>query len=219
VCGVDKVRRGFYKVYQGGKNLTVIAVTGGHRDRYPVIATMICTPNFTTRVCYYHQSAYRVHNNISRHLRVIRQFSQASRDSNGTTVIPPYIIVGCCVPIGMGCAYYACLDTVPYTSRRRFLATNPKWEAEMGHEQYKLLLDQYKGNVCQMSIGLQSLFAGWVVGLLLLRRNACVSGRQPPPIIQQFKKKMYPPIFRIPTQSLDPQMPMPSSYREIMSLS
>ena len=36
---------------------------------------------------------------------------------------------------------------MPYTNRKRLLATTQEWEANMGHEQYKALLKQYQGDI------------------------------------------------------------------------
>lgn len=44
-------------------------------------------------------------------------------------------------------AYYSCLDYAPYTNRKRLICTSPQWEQEMGHKQYKELLQTFKGDV------------------------------------------------------------------------
>lgn len=43
--------------------------------------------------------------------------------------------------------YYAYLDEVPLTKRKRWIATSPQWEQNVGDQQYKTLLKQYKGKV------------------------------------------------------------------------
>jgi predicted Zn-dependent protease len=47
--------------------------------------------------------------------------------------------------------YYACLDEVPLTKRKRFLATSAEFERSLGDQQYKGLLQQYKGKVLPQS--------------------------------------------------------------------
>lgn len=44
-------------------------------------------------------------------------------------------------------AYNSCLDYVPYTHRKRFIATSPEWEARTGHDQYQTYLKLYKNDV------------------------------------------------------------------------
>ena len=59
--------------------------------------------------------------------------------------LPPYIWVtvgGTTLLIGYG--YYSCLDTVPVTERRRWIATNPEWERQLGDEEYRKLLKMYR---------------------------------------------------------------------------
>eukprot|EP00985_Skeletonema_marinoi_P012116 scaffold5796_cov98-Skeletonema_marinoi.AAC.7 len=75
----------------------------------------------------------------------------ASRRSNHNE-LPPYIKYGFIIPmtgLAMGSvyAYYSCLDYAPYTNRKRLICTNPKWEQEMGHKQYKELLQKFKGDI------------------------------------------------------------------------
>jgi|EP01082_Thalassiosira_pseudonana_P007272 predicted Zn-dependent protease len=65
---------------------------------------------------------------------------------------PPYIIYGLAVPaagiaVAAVYAYQSCVDYVPYTNRKRFIATNPEWEAAQGHQQYKDLLAKYGDDV------------------------------------------------------------------------
>jgi predicted Zn-dependent protease len=43
-----------------------------------------------------------------------------------------------------GYIYYAYLDTVPVTNRTRWIATSPKWEEELGHQEYKKMLAHFK---------------------------------------------------------------------------
>ncbi len=81
--------------------------------------------------------------------------SSHGRDTGGREgddTPPPYIIFGFGLPMfGITAAsfyaYYAHLDNAPYTNRRRLLATSLQWEAAMGHEQYKALLNQYDQDI------------------------------------------------------------------------
>ena len=43
--------------------------------------------------------------------------------------------------------YYSHVDEVPLTKRKRFLATSPEFERNIGDQQYKALLKDYKGKV------------------------------------------------------------------------
>ncbi|KAL7540226.1 hypothetical protein ACHAWF_006622 [Thalassiosira exigua] len=66
--------------------------------------------------------------------------------------VPPYVIYGFALPAASVAAaatyaYYRCLDSVPYTNRRRFIATSSQWEENIGHDQYKALLKQFQGEV------------------------------------------------------------------------
>ncbi|KAL3822418.1 hypothetical protein ACHAXA_007425 [Cyclostephanos tholiformis] len=61
---------------------------------------------------------------------------------------PTYILLGIGIPIAASiCAYRSCLNDVPYTNRRRLLATSEYWEASMGHEQHASLLESYRGDI------------------------------------------------------------------------
>lgn len=66
--------------------------------------------------------------------------------------MPPYIKYGFGVPIvgltaATAYAYTICQDDVPYTNRRRFIATSPEWEARMGDDQYEQLLKHHRGDI------------------------------------------------------------------------
>ncbi len=76
----------------------------------------------------------------------------SGRNSNPNNPLPPYVIYGFVLPtagltVASVYAYYSCLDFVPYTQRRRFLATSQAWEAQKGHQQYKALLQQHKNDI------------------------------------------------------------------------
>ena len=48
---------------------------------------------------------------------------------------------------GVVLGYYACLDEVPLTKRKRFLATSATFERSIGNQQYQALLKQYNGQI------------------------------------------------------------------------
>ena len=84
--------------------------------------------------------------------RTSSQHGNTNINNNNNNGPPFYVLFGVGVPV-MGItaasvyAYYNCLDYVPYTNRKRLLATTQEWEANMGHEQYKALLKQYQGDI------------------------------------------------------------------------
>lgn len=66
--------------------------------------------------------------------------------------MPPYLLYGFAAPAAgvaaaSAYAYRSCLVDVPHTRRRRFLATTPRWEADVGHAQYRALLERYRGAI------------------------------------------------------------------------
>ncbi|KAL7446323.1 hypothetical protein ACHAXM_010403 [Skeletonema potamos] len=72
--------------------------------------------------------------------------------SSSKSDLPPYIKYGFIVPItGLTMAsvyaYFSCLDYVPYTNRKRLICTNPQWEHEMGHRQYKEFIQRFQGDI------------------------------------------------------------------------
>ena len=74
------------------------------------------------------------------------------RDDHNHNELPSYVKYGFIVPmagmtIGSLYAYYSCLDYAPYTNRKRLICTNPKWEQEMGHNQYEELLQKFRGDI------------------------------------------------------------------------
>jgi predicted Zn-dependent protease len=72
--------------------------------------------------------------------------------SRTTTKVPPYILI----PLA-GCTgtllytYYSFLDEMPFTKRKRLLATSPEWEKQVGDQEYRKLLYQFKGNILPSS--------------------------------------------------------------------
>jgi metalloendopeptidase OMA1, mitochondrial len=63
-------------------------------------------------------------------------------------VVPPYLWVPAVGITGLGLyTYYAFLDEVPLTKRKRWIATTPQFEEHIGDQQYQQLLQQYKGKI------------------------------------------------------------------------
>ena len=100
-----------------------------------------------------HLLCHRQFSTSRRHLSNSRTSYSRYESSNSNDNRPPfYVLFGVGVPVvGITAAsvyaYYNCLDYVPYTNRKRLLATTQEWEANMGHEQYKALLKQYQGDI------------------------------------------------------------------------
>jgi len=71
---------------------------------------------------------------------------RAAGGGRGTTgAIPGYIwmpFVGLTGTVAYG--YYAFLDEVPLTKRKRWIATSPEWERQMGDREYQQLVKQFK---------------------------------------------------------------------------
>ena len=62
--------------------------------------------------------------------------------------IPTYVWATAAGTAGLvGYTYYAFLDTVPLTHRKRWLATSPQWEQQLGDDEYQKLLQ----SVCVFS--------------------------------------------------------------------
>mmetsp|Transcript_14897 Transcript_14897/g.21065 ORF Transcript_14897/g.21065 Transcript_14897/m.21065 type:complete len:349 (+) Transcript_14897:151-1197(+) len=86
----------------------------------------------------------------SRHSRGGQSFlsnaRRASRGRGGTTgSIPGYVwmpVVGLTSTVAY--SYYVFLDEVPLTKRKRWIATSPEWERQMGDQEYKQLLKQFR---------------------------------------------------------------------------
>lgn len=74
-----------------------------------------------------------------------------NRRTNNTTTtskLPPYVLI----PIAGGTitllyTYHYLQDEMPYTKRRRLLATSKEWEKRVGDQEYRKLLHQYKGQI------------------------------------------------------------------------
>ena len=62
--------------------------------------------------------------------------------------IPAYVYVPVLFSGGvLVYCYYSCLDEVPFTKRKRLIATSPEMESQMGDDQYRELLKQFRGKV------------------------------------------------------------------------
>ena len=69
-------------------------------------------------------------------------------NTSTTSKIPPYILI----PIAGGTitllyTYHYFQDEMPYTKRKRLLATSTEWEKRVGDQEYRKLLHQYKGQI------------------------------------------------------------------------
>ena len=68
------------------------------------------------------------------------------------TKVPPYILIPIAGLTGTAIyTYYYFQEEMPFTKRKRLLATSIKWEKEVGDEEYKKLLHQYKGQILPSS--------------------------------------------------------------------
>ncbi|KAL7476194.1 hypothetical protein ACHAW6_002072 [Cyclotella cf. meneghiniana] len=90
------------------------------------------------------------HHSQSQRIRDITPTSNHQRRGGGSP--PSYIIFGFIAPaagLTISCiyAYNSCLDYVPYTHRKRLIATSPEWEARLGHEQYRAYLKSFGDDV------------------------------------------------------------------------
>lgn len=62
--------------------------------------------------------------------------------------LPPYVWLPAATITGVTLyTYYAYQDEVPVTKRKRWLASTPQVEQELGDQNYKQLLKQYKGKI------------------------------------------------------------------------
>lgn len=91
------------------------------------------------------------HNNNVQRPPPLRQPSPASQHQQHQqqqNAIPPYIwiFVGGCTT-AMGMTYYAYLDVVPITGRKRWIVTSPNWERQMGDQEYRHLMKQFRADI------------------------------------------------------------------------
>jgi predicted Zn-dependent protease len=102
------------------------------------------------RLCHLRHDFPRHHSGLT------KRSSQSRRDGGGdygdNDATPPRVLLGFGIPIACATAasvyaYRSCLDDVPYTNRRRILATSPEFEASLGHEQYGALLEAHRGGI------------------------------------------------------------------------
>lgn len=87
--------------------------------------------------------------NVQRPLRIISPESAShinlKKQRNG---IPSYIWIflgGCTTTLGI--TYYAYLDVVPITGRRRWIVTSPNLERQMGDQEYRNIIEQFRSNI------------------------------------------------------------------------
>ena len=75
-------------------------------------------------------------------------FLRRARPPHNNNNIPPYIWIsvgGTTVLIGY--CYYAFLDEVPLTKRKRWIATSPAWERQLGDQEYRNLLQTFRRDI------------------------------------------------------------------------
>lgn len=74
---------------------------------------------------------------------------QRCRPNNTTSSkIPAYIWMTLSGTVmSTGYFYYKYLDTVPVTNRKRWIATSPQWECQMGESEYRKLLKSYSKQI------------------------------------------------------------------------
>jgi metalloendopeptidase OMA1, mitochondrial len=75
--------------------------------------------------------------------------SSSSRGGSGAggggSGIPPYIFVGVgATSLVCASCYYAFLDEAPLTKRKRWIATSPEWERQLGDQEYQHLLKSFR---------------------------------------------------------------------------
>ena len=62
--------------------------------------------------------------------------------------IPPYVWVAAgATGTLFGVAYYSFLDEAPLTHRKRWIATSPQWERELGDQEYRQLLRAHRRDI------------------------------------------------------------------------
>jgi metalloendopeptidase OMA1, mitochondrial len=79
----------------------------------------------------------------------VQQTNRKGRSSSvGGEGIPSYVwgILGGSAAV-LGCAYFSFTDVAPVTQRRRWIATSPEWERQLGDHEYEQLLTQFKGDI------------------------------------------------------------------------
>ena len=74
--------------------------------------------------------------------------SGGQRTPPRSSSLPPYIWASAgATATTVAVVYYAYLDEVPLTHRRRWLATSSEWERQLGDQEYQTLLRQYRNEV------------------------------------------------------------------------
>jgi metalloendopeptidase OMA1, mitochondrial len=78
-----------------------------------------------------------------------RQTNREGRSSSvGGGGIPSYVwgVMGGSAVV-LGFAYFSFTEKAPLTQRRRWIATSPEWERQLGDHEYEQLLKQFKGDI------------------------------------------------------------------------
>lgn len=88
---------------------------------------------------------------FSRHSHSPSSFLSRARSSKAggtSSALPVYVwlpAVGLAGTLAYG--YFAFLDEAPLSKRKRWIATSPQWERQMGDQEYKKLLRSFKGDI------------------------------------------------------------------------
>ena len=62
--------------------------------------------------------------------------------------MPPYIWIGLGgTTVLVVSTYYAFLEQVPFTNRRRWIATSAAWEQRLGDQEYQRMLREFRGQI------------------------------------------------------------------------
>ena len=112
----------------------------GKEARYAKATTM----NFSIKIAKRTSSTISLHNvsfrerlldstSVSRYFSNKPPLARSQRNSSNTGTIPTYIWIGVGVPVvASAYFYYHFLDTAPLTHRKRWIATSPEWERQLG---------------------------------------------------------------------------------------
>jgi metalloendopeptidase OMA1, mitochondrial len=115
----------------------------GNKMRHTIILNNVCV-------------SFRLRLNVTNYTRwrpcyVVRNYSTQTpaRNSNrNKSQFPAYVWAffgGCSATVAA--AYYAYLDVVPLTGRKRWIVTSPSWESQMGDQEYQRLVEQYQFDI------------------------------------------------------------------------
>jgi metalloendopeptidase OMA1, mitochondrial len=79
------------------------------------------------------------------------RISSVMRPANGggpRKGLPPYVYgIGGGIVVLLGAGYFALLDEAPVTGRKRWIATNPEGERQLGDQEYRQLLKAFRNDI------------------------------------------------------------------------